>query len=210
MKLILGSDLSFLLKYGYDLTDISKDQMRIGYVNTAAKGLDKEKQLFMQKVKNTIRENGYNFEEIDIEGKTRDELVNFFKDKNVIHVDGGSTTYLLRAMRETGFDKILKELIGQGLVYIGTSAGAYIVCPSIEVSDWEPDSKDKFGVIDFLALNYVPFVLKVHYKDEQEEFVKEKMKTLKYPLHILHDGEGIFYENGECKFISDNPETILE
>jgi len=70
MKLILGSDLSFLLKYGYNLTGISKDRMKIGYVNTAAKGLNEEKQLFMQKVKNTIRENGYNFEEIDIEGKT--------------------------------------------------------------------------------------------------------------------------------------------
>lgn len=38
MKLILASDLSFLLKYGYDLTGISKSKMKIGYVTTASKG----------------------------------------------------------------------------------------------------------------------------------------------------------------------------
>ncbi|MFA5936306.1 MAG: hypothetical protein WC822_00300 [Candidatus Paceibacterota bacterium] len=38
MKLILGSDLSFLLKYGYALTGIPKDQMKIGYITTASKG----------------------------------------------------------------------------------------------------------------------------------------------------------------------------
>jgi len=38
MKLILASDLSFLFKYGYELTGIPKDQMRIGYITTASKG----------------------------------------------------------------------------------------------------------------------------------------------------------------------------
>jgi len=50
MKLILGSDLSFLLKYGYDLTGIPKDQIRIGYVTTASKGARK----FSQRVKEII------------------------------------------------------------------------------------------------------------------------------------------------------------
>ena len=36
MKIILTSDLSFLLKYGYDLTGISKSKMKIGYVTTAS------------------------------------------------------------------------------------------------------------------------------------------------------------------------------
>lgn len=209
MKLILGSDLSFLLKYGYALTGIPKDQMKIGYVNTAAKGLNEEKQLFMQKVKNTIRENGYLFEEIDIEGKSKDELVKFFKDKNIVHVDGGSTTYLLRAMRETGFDGTLKELLEEGKIYIGTSAGSYIMCPTIEVSNWDSTGKIRYDVTDFTALNYVPFVFKVHYKDEQEEKVRENMKSLKYPLRILRDGQGILVENGIDTFFGDDKETVL-
>ena len=149
-------------------------------------------------------------EDFDIEGKTKEEIKDFFKDKNVVHVEGGNTFYLLKAIRETGFADILKELLDEGRVYIGTSAGSYIMCPTIEVSDWNPDGKDRFGITDFTALNYVPFVLKVHYKDEAENLVKEKMKTLKYPLRILRDGQGILVENNEANFYGEQNETILK
>ena len=83
------------------------------------------------------------------------------------------------------------------------------MCPSIEVSNWNPDSKDRFGLIDFTALNYYPFFLKVHYKDESEALVKEKMKTLKYPIHILRDGQGIFVEDDKYTFVGDGEEVKL-
>jgi dipeptidase E len=209
MKLILASDYTFLIKYGYNLTGIPKDQMKIGYINTAIQvESDKDKD-FMNRAKNTIKENGYYFDEINIDGKSEKELKDFFKDKNIIHIDGGNTFYLLKAIRETGFADILKELLDEGRVYIGTSAGAYVVCPTIEVSAWNPDNK-RFGLDDFTALNYVPFVLRVHYKEKYEELVKENLKTLKYPLHILRDGQGMFCENGTCRFIGDEEEVKIE
>ena len=201
MKLILASDLSFLLKYGYNLTGISKSEMKIGYVTTASKVV--RDKTFFEKVEKTISENGYDFEKIDIEGKSKNEILNFFKNKNVIHIEGGNTFYLLKAIRESGFAEILKELLSEGKVYIGTSAGSYVMCPTIEVSDWNDETVDRFGVSDFTALNYVPFVLKVHYKDEMAEIVKEKIKILKYPLRILRDGQGILVENDKYAFIGD-------
>ncbi len=207
MKLILSSDLSFLLKYGYDLTGISKSEMCIGYVTTASKG--SRSQEFFEKVKKSIHEKEYSFEEIDIEGKTEKQIRDFFNDKNVIHIEGGNTFYLLKAIRETGFDKILKDLLSEGKIYIGTSAGAYIMCPSIEVADWNQNGRDRFGVIDFTALNYVPFVLKVHYTDDMESMVKEKMKSLKYPLRILRDGQGILVEGDTYTFTGDGSEIVL-
>lgn len=206
MKLILASDLTFLMKYGYNLTGIPKSQMKIGYVTTASKGA---RTTFNQELKKKIRSNGYPLEEIDIEGKSNGQLRDFFKDKNIIHIEGGNTFYLLRAIRETGFDKVLKELLNEGKVYIGTSAGACIMCPSIEVSDWSDNTVDRFNVTDFTALNYVPFVLKVHYKDEAEELVKDKIKTLKYPLRILRDGQGILVEMDKYTFIGDGEEVIF-
>lgn len=207
MRLILASDLSFLLQYGYNLTGIPKSEMRIGYVTTAGKA--SRTPSFTDGLKKGIRANGYYFEEIDIENKTKDELKNFFQDKNVIHIEGGNTFYLLKAIRETGFAEILKDLLNQGKVYIGTSAGAYVMCPSIEVSSWNNDGKERFGVTDSTALSYVPFLLKAHYKDEMRELVMEKMKTLKYPLRILRDGQGILVEDGKFTFVPETEETIL-
>lgn len=209
MKLILASDLSFLLKYGYKITGIQKSQMKIGYVTTASKGARNFNQRVQNSIIPTIKKNGYYFEEIDIKGKNKDELLNFFKDKNVIHVEGGNTFYLLKAIRETGFGEILKELLNQGKIYIGTSAGAYIMCPTIDVANWSDDTVDRFGISDFSALNYVPFLLRVHYKDENQELIKEKMKTLKYPLHILRDGQGILVEDDKYTFMGDGDEIKI-
>lgn len=207
MRLILASDMSFLLKHGYALTGIPDDQMRVGYVTTASKGA--RDQAFFQRIKDLMQEKKIPFEEIDIEGKSKDELLSFFKDKNIIHIEGGNTFYLLRAIKENNFAEVLKELLYQGKVYIGTSAGAYIMCPSIEVSNWDKSGRDRFGLSDFSALQYVPFLLKVHYNDEKESEVRENIKAIKYPIRILRDGEGLLCENGECKFIGDAKETIL-
>jgi peptidase E len=208
MKLILGSDYTFLLKYGYNLTRISKDEMKIGHITTAYK-VSRNNIEFFKGISEIIKENGYNIEDFDIEGKTKEEIKDFFKDKNVVHIEGGNTFYLLKAKRETGFADILKELLDEGKIYIGTSAGSYIMCPTIEVANWNDDGKNKFGINEFTALNYVPFVLKVHYKDKSEELVRENLKTLKYQLHILRDGQGMFCEDGVYKFIGNESETKL-
>jgi dipeptidase E len=207
MKLILASDLSSLLKYGYALTSMPKEEMNIGYVTTASNV--EQTQSFFIDIKNKIKESGYKFEEIDITGKAQDELLDFFEDKNVIHVEGGNTFHLLKIIREVGFDDILKNLLSNGKIYIGTSAGAYIMCPTIEVANWNEDGKDRFGVTDFTALNYVPFILKVHYTDEQEKKVKEKSVLSKYPLRILRDGQGIVVEDDKCTFVGGE-EVIIK
>ncbi|MBI4653270.1 Type 1 glutamine amidotransferase-like domain-containing protein [Candidatus Kuenenbacteria bacterium] len=194
------------MKYGYNLTGIPKDQMKIGYITTALKGTKTD---FNQKLKSTIRGEGYPIDEIDIEEKNKEELKNFFKDKNIIYIEGGNTFYLLKAIKETGFDKILKELLSEGKIYIGVSAGAYIMRPTIEVSNWKDKTTDRWSVTDFSALNYVSFVLKVHYTDEQEIEVKEKMKNLKFPLRVLRDGQGILVENDKNIFCGDGKEVIL-
>ncbi len=207
MKILLASDMGFLLNTGYNALGIPKEKMKIGYVTTAAKGARAKS--FFEEVKNTMRNAGYFAEEIDIEGKTKDQLRDFFKDKNIVHIEGGNTFYLLKAIRETGFDEILEELLAQGKICIGTSAGAYIMCPTIEVADWDESGKDRFGVKDFTALNYVPFVLKAHYKDLALESVKEKIETLKYPLRILRDGQGVLVEDRKYTFMGEGEETKL-
>jgi dipeptidase E len=206
MKLILGSDLSFLLKYGYSLTGIPKDEMRIGYVITAAKGNSEKGRLFAEEIKKTIRENNYVIDDIDIENKSEEGLRNFFKDKNVIHVEGGNTFYLLNATRKTGFDKILKEFLQKGVVYIGTSAGASIMGPSIEFSSYLPENTRNE---DLKSLGVVPFLIKAHYKDEKIEEYKKLLPTLKYPVRFLRDGQGILIEDEKYTFIGDGEEVKL-
>lgn len=40
--------------------------------------------------------------------------------------------------------------------------------------------------------------------------IREKgIETLKYPIHILKDGQGMFCEDGTCRFIGDEEEVNL-
>lgn len=206
MKIILASDYTFLLNQGYALTGIPKHDMRIGYVTTASNVYTDKK--FFNKVKQAMRDGGYIFEEIDIVGKSREGLMKFFSGKNVIHVEGGNTFYLLKAVRESGFDDVLQELLAQGKVYIGTSAGAYIMCPTIEVSTWHDD--ERFGVTDFSGLGYAPFVVYAHYTDEDMGEIKAHEQGLVYPLRILRDGQGILLEDGRDRFVGEGEEVGLD
>lgn len=207
MKIILASNGQFLIEKGYQFFGIPKNDIRIGYVSTASKVV--EDKTYIGRHKEEIQKAGFFFEEIDIEGKTEKELLDFFADKNIVSVSGGSNSYLLKVAREVNFGNILEKLFKNRVHYAGSSAGAYLMCPILEPALWGP-GETFFGLKDLTALNYVPFLIKVHYKDEQEDKIKEIMKTLKYPLRILRDGQGIIVEDGQYTFTGEGEEVILK
>ena len=207
MKLLLASNGQFLIEQGYKLLGIPLDKIKLGWITTASKGVDDK--TYLERHKAQMREQGLSFEEFDIEGKTPEQLSAFLKTKNVIHLEGGNTFYLLMAVKETGFDVILKKALENGLIYVGTSAGAYLVCPTIEAATWEANPKDSYGLTDLRALNLVPFLLKVHYKDVMASALKERLAQATYPVRILRDGQGILAENNTYTFVGEGEEVKL-
>lgn len=74
-------------------------------------------------------------------------------DFDYIFMAGGNTFDLRRAMVETGFDDQIREYLDNGGVYVGESAGAIVVGPSLrgfESMDDKPDNPiwDGMGLID--------------------------------------------------------------
>ena len=92
------------------------DQTKVAHVWTAAKG--ESDPSFAARDANFMRELGFTVEDVDIEGKTIDELRSFFMDKDVIYIQGGNTFYLMKCIHESGFDCLVRELLEQGKIYI--------------------------------------------------------------------------------------------
>lgn len=208
MKLLLASKEKFLIKKGYDLLDIPRDKLRIGYITTALKVVDDLEYLaYMKEYVREMTEAGINFTEFDIEDKSEKEIRDFFADKNVIQVSGGNLFYLLGTIRKSGFDVILRDLLDKGLWYVGCSAGTYILCPTVEVGGWKA-SRNRYGITDFTGLSYVPFLIKCHYTDDMKEKVLEKSKDLQYPLRILRDDQAFLIKDSICSFIGDSEVKI--
>ena len=205
MKMLLASNGDFLIKKGYQLLGIPKDEIRIGYVTTASKGTPNDEYIKLHK--EMMTEQGLPFEEIDIENKSEEELNQFFSDKNIIHMEGGNGFYLLRAVKKSGFDEILKDLLDKDVIYAGTSAGASIIGPTIEFSSWLPKGATKEEI---QALNLVPFLIKAHYTNDKRSEYMERIKNLKYPIRFLRDGQGILVENGKYHFVGEGSEVELK
>lgn len=208
-KLLLSSNGKFLIEEGIELFFDDVSEVKMAFVTTAGKG--SRDTSYLENDKELLRKSGYDYEEVDIERKTESELREMLVGKNVIFVEGGNTFYLLRAVRESGFDRVVKDLIESGVIYVGASAGSYIACPTIEVSTWKKPEEEKpmFGVTDFTGMNLVPFLIKAHYAPEQKELLKEKISQAKYPTRILRDGQAVLVEDEKYTLVGDPIETTL-
>jgi len=209
MKLLLASKEKFLLEKGYDLLGISRENLKIGIITTGLKASDEKFLEYIKEYMTMMKLSGIDFKEFDIDGRKEAEIRDFFKDRNLIQVIGGNPFFLLKKVRESGFDTILKDLIKEGYLYIGCSSGSQLMTPSIEVGAWK-EGRDKFGVEDLTTLGYVPFLIKSHYTDDKKEEVREKMKTLKYPLKILTDHQAILVEDCKYTFVGDGEEVVIQ
>ncbi len=134
-----------------------------------------------------------------------EELKKELEKHEIIWVRGGNTFVLRQAMKLSGFDNILKELIDSNsdMIYGGYSAGACVLSPSlkgIEIADdptQKPYGDDKDTIWEGLSvLNYAiaPHYQSDHPESEMIEKVVEYYKENNVSFKTLHDGEVIIIE----------------
>ncbi len=136
-----------------------------------------------------------------------DGLFEKMKQFDVVWIRGGNAFILLKAMKQSGFDKVIVELIRKNkLVYAGYSAALCVISPTMDGVELVDDVNaaaegysqeviwDGYGLIDFYPI--------VHYKsdhpesklvDKELEYVKSKNRKFK----TLRDGDTIIIETDE-------------
>ena len=195
--LLLLSSSKFL---NNDLTDYlgrPLSSLRIAHIIDASKGEKDPINLpCLGRARGIFRQNGCYFEDLYLEGKKETELRSILKSFDAVFVNGGSTFYLLRAVLASGFAEVVKELLPQGLIYIGSSAGAYVACPTIEMTLWiDPHKYDYCGLTDFKAMNLVPFLVTTHYTTKQRDILRANTAAANYPVKILSNKQAILVKD---------------
>ncbi len=80
--------------------------------------------------RNSLVQAGFDVFDYTIIGKKQKQLKEDLRGADYIYVSGGNTFYLLEKAQESGFIKIIRDLIlKMGKIYIGTSAGSIIAGP---------------------------------------------------------------------------------
>lgn len=133
-------------------------------------------------------------------------LLEQLSDNDLIWVTGGNTFCLRYEMRESGFDRIIADLVSRGRVYGGDSAGALVAGVSIagiESAD-EPEFAEE--VINE-GLSLVPYTVLPHADNpEFAEAVATVRKLVQDPdtLIELKDSQAVVFD-GEGHRIVEAP-----
>ena len=150
-----------------------------------------------------------NIEELDIRDKSQKELNISLSNKDIIFVNGGNTFFLLDYIKKTGFDRIIKESVYKGIIYIGISAGSYITCPTIEQSTWEHQDRNRFGLTNLTALNFVPFLISAHFEEKYRKIIENAALKTKYPIVALNDHQAILVKDNKFKLVGEKSENFF-
>ena len=172
---------------------------RVAYIMDAVTPRLQKEPDYIFKNKKMLEDRGFDIDFISLE-ETK-YLGKRLEKAQAIYVTGGNTFYLLKAIRQSGFDKIISKLLDNGVIYIGESAGSYVACPTIAMAHWKHQDADTVGLNDLTALNLVPFLVTVHYKDEFEPIIRPKIDKCSYPVKILTDNQLLLIEKGKERLI---------
>lgn len=183
------------------LLDKSPQQTKVAFVTTAAYG-DYASPTWLEVYRKQLRDYGIKeIEDLDIRGKTQKDLEKIIDDKDIIFVNGGNTFYLLKYVKESGFDKVIKNHISKGKLYVGISAGSYIACPTIEQSHWKHQDRDDYGITDLTGLNLVPFLVTAHFTEDARKDVEEGVRTTRCPVVALSDTQAVLVRDNSIKVV---------
>lgn len=169
----------------------------VAIVTTAAEG--KENNKYSKLAESQFRKIGFNTVDfIDIENNQRVD----FSIYSVIYVCGGNTFKLLKNAREANFKDAIIKLLKRNGIYIGVSAGAIILAPTIQAAASINPDLNIAGIRDFTGLGIVDFEIHPHYKQKEEsKIVDYEKKTLRKVVRLAND---------EALIISDNKKESIK
>jgi dipeptidase E len=129
----------------------------------------------------------------DLKGKTRKGLQGEMEGISIVYVCVGNTLCMLEKAIESGFDRLVKELTGRGVIYAGESAGSIIAGPDIGLIEFM-DDPSAASLKDFSGLALVDFAVLPHCgTKENAEGYERANRTLKpgYKTVPLRDGQAV-------------------
>ena len=170
---------------------VSKEELnnkKVLYITTASDGEDDDDKTWMDEEYKTILDLGINESNI-IEYKIGNDIN--INDFDIIYMMGGNTFYLLNIIRNTGFDKIIKDFIDNGKIYIGSSAGSEILGNSVDIALGY--DKNNVNMIDFTVLKIVNALIVPH-SNRKEEFINDLKNKTNENVIALYDGDGLILQ----------------
>lgn len=157
---------------------------------------------FIEADRIALEKYGLDVVEMDIKNKNEEEIRKAIVGVDIVLVAGGDTFYLMAKLKENGADKVIKDFIEKNGIYIGSSAGSIICCPTIEGAEEfdnpnlakELDNFDGMGVFKDVI---IPHTQKEKYF-ERIRRATERLESKGYKVYPLTDDDVLFFDGDSC------------
>lgn len=171
---------------------LGNDPVTIAFIPFASVGSQDE---YLQKVSEALRPLLYNIQMVTLENAF--ELITAC---DAVMTGGGNTFKLLHDLYKSEVLTLIRERVKEGLPYVGWSAGANILGPTICTTNDMPIIKPR----SFEALNVLPFQINPHYYNSRiEGFNGEtRDRRLEEFLRLNPDKKVIGLPEGSAMLIS--------
>lgn len=153
------------------------EDVSIALIENAADPYEEDKKGFLQRDRDGMLNNGFTIDFVDLNDYKNkvDELRKRLEASDIVWLSGGNTYYLRWILRETGADKVISELVRNGKVYGGSSAGAIATAKTID-NFQTADSPDMAPEVILDGLGFVDFIPLPHWANEK---FGERMLTIR-------------------------------
>lgn len=145
-----------------------------------------------------LQKYGIEVTDLDLKNKTEEEIDESLAMADILLVAGGDTFYLMEKLKESGADKAIKNFINRGGIYIGSSAGSIICCPTIEGAEKFDNLNLAPNLKNFNGMGIFHDVIIPHtHKEKYFERIKEtteKLTSRGFKVHHLTDDDVLFFD----------------
>lgn len=153
---------------------------------------------FVEADRIALEKYGLDIIEMDIKNKNEEEIRKTIVSADIVLVAGGDTFYLMAKLKESGADKVIKDFIKKNGIYIGSSAGSIICCPTIEGAE-EFDNPnlapkiDNFNGLGIFRNVIIPHAQKEKYF-ERIRRATERLESKGFKVYPLTDDDVLFFD----------------
>lgn len=164
LKMFLASSFKDVVDLFREFVDEDLNGKTLTFIPTAS--IPEEVVHYVHTAKKEFKKLGVVLEELDVAAASPEEIKEKLERNDFIYISGGNTFFLLQELRRSGADKIIKEQVNSGKLYIGESAGAIVTSPNIEYVRFMDNKEKATKLKTFEGLNLVEFYPVPHYSNE--------------------------------------------
>lgn len=163
-------------------------------ITTASEGKESNKWNIL--TKEQFLELGYEkVDFLDLEENPNVDLSEY----QTIFVCGGNTFKLMKYVGQSNFKEEVIKCLNRGGIYIGSSAGALIATPTIQIAGEVVPDDNAVNLINLEGMGLVNFEILPHYEPSMDEEIEEYKKKTSREIKIITNDEIV-----EVQFLNTN------